>query len=64
METMLTRTELAERLRVTVRTVERMTARGEIRVHRVGRDPRYLWSEVVQDTEERPVSLTQALRRV
>jgi excisionase family DNA binding protein len=64
MERMLTRRELAERLSVTVRTVERMMARGDLRIHRVGADARFLWSEVIEDTREKPVSLAQALRRV
>lgn len=61
---MLTRRELAARLRVSVMTVDRMMANGSIRVHRIGRDPRFLWSEVVKDTEETLPSVSQALRRV
>lgn len=49
---MLTRQEVAARLRVTPKTVDRMTLRGELRVHRVGRFPRYLWREVLEDTAE------------
>jgi excisionase family DNA binding protein len=64
MERMLTRRELAERLGVSVDTVDRETAKGAFRVHRIGTVPKYLWSEIVKDTEEQPVSLAQALRRV
>lgn len=64
MERMLTRRELAERLGVSVDTVDRETAKGVFRVHRIGKAPKYLWSEIVQDTAEQPVSLAQALRRV
>lgn len=63
MERMLTRTELAEQLGVTTRSVDRMVARGQIRVHRVGHDPRFLWSEILEDTKETPVSLSAALSR-
>ena len=54
-ESMLTRTEVAARLRIDPSTVDRMTARGELRTHRVGRFPRYLWSEILADTEQVPV---------
>ncbi|MDE2440873.1 MAG: helix-turn-helix domain-containing protein [Betaproteobacteria bacterium] len=64
MDRLLTRQELAERLGVSAQTVDRMAARGDIRVHRVGKAPRFLWSEILQDTAEQPVSMAQALRRV
>ena len=63
-ERMLTRRELAERLHVTVKTVGKMMARGELRVHRVGADPRFLWSEVVEDTREVSMSDAQAVGKV
>ncbi len=62
-ERMLSRRELAERLGVSMDTVDRMVARRELRVHRVGKAPRFLWSEIVQDTAEQPVSMAAALRR-
>lgn len=58
---MLTVKEVAALLRCHPKTVERMTARGELRVHRLGRAPRYLWSEVVADTRERIPTPGQAL---
>jgi len=67
-EPMLTRKEAAARLKVAVLTLDRMTARGEVRVHRVGRCPRYLWSELVEDTREESMvdeqAVQKALRRV
>lgn len=68
MEPMLTRQELAARLHVSVDTVDRETAKGTWRVHRVGRSPRYVWSEIVADTAEASMTdgaaVARALRSV
>ena len=68
MEHLLTRRELAERLGVSIDTVDRETARGKFRVHRIGKAPKYLWSEILEDTREVSMSDAQAinaaLRRV
>ena len=67
-EKMLSRKEAAQRLGVSPFTLDRMAARGEVRVHRVGRYPRYLWAELVEDTREESMSderaVTKALRSV
>ncbi len=63
-ERMLSRTQAAERLAVSPFTLDRMAARGEVRVHRVGRYPRYLWSELVEDTREQLPEVERELRRV
>jgi|CXWL01.1.fsa_nt_gi excisionase family DNA binding protein len=54
-EELLTRMELAARLKVAPKTIDRMTRRGELRVHRVGRAPRYAWAEVLADTAQATV---------
>lgn len=58
---MLTRNEVAALLQVAPGTVDRMTKRGEIRVHRAGRCPRYVWAEVLADTT--PVSINERVRQ-
>lgn len=63
-ERMLSPRELAAQLHVSLATVNRMVARGELRVHRVGKAPRFLWSEIVEDTAEEPVSMARAIRRI
>lgn len=67
-EPYLTPRELAALLKVSVDTVRRLQLRGTIRVHRVGRWPRYLYSEVRQDTAEVSLvdqrSVDRALYRV
>lgn len=60
----MSRQEAAQALGVSIDTLDRLTARGEIRVHRVGRAPKYLWEELLKDTETQPLTVTQALRRV
>ena len=52
---LLTRMELAARLKASPKTIDRMTRRGELRVHRVGRSPRYDWAEVLADTAQATV---------
>lgn len=68
MERLLTRHQLALQLGVSANTVDRMAARGELRVHRIGKAPRYRWSEVLTDTEEPSLSsacaVNRALRKV
>jgi excisionase family DNA binding protein len=46
MSDILTARELATRLGVTTDTVYRRTAAGEIPHFRIGRDVRYVWTEV------------------
>lgn len=61
---LLSRQEAAQALGVSIDTLDRLTARGEVRVHRVGRAPKYLWTELLKDTEAQPLSVTSALRRI
>ena len=46
-EPYLTKRQVAERLSVGVRTLERMIATTDLPAHRVGGQRRFLWSEVV-----------------
>jgi excisionase family DNA binding protein len=46
-EPYLTKRQVAERLAVGVRTLERMVATTNLPAHRVGGQRRFLWSEVV-----------------
>ena len=46
-EAYVTKRQVAERLSVGVRTLERMMATTDLPVHRVGGQRRFLWSEVV-----------------
>jgi excisionase family DNA binding protein len=46
-EPYLTKRQVAERLAVGVRTLERMVATHDLPAHRVGGQRRFLWSEVV-----------------
>ena len=46
-EPYLTKREVAARLAVGVRTLERMVATMDLPAHRVGGQRRFLWSEVV-----------------
>jgi excisionase family DNA binding protein len=46
-EPYLTKRQVAERLAVGVRTLERMVATTSLPAHRVGGQRRFLWSEVV-----------------
>ena len=44
----LTRAELADRLRISEDQVDLMRKRGEIPSFRIGRLPRFLWHEVLE----------------
>lgn len=44
----LTKRELAERLKVSVRTLENWVARGLIRQAKIGHTVRFRWSDVVE----------------
>jgi excisionase family DNA binding protein len=46
-EPYLTKRQVAERLAVGVRTLERMVATTDLPAHRVGGQRRFLWSEIV-----------------
>ena len=46
-EPYLTKRQVAQRLAVGVRTLERMMATRDLPAHRVGGQRRFLWSEVV-----------------
>jgi excisionase family DNA binding protein len=46
-EPYLTKRQVAARLAVGVRTLERMVATADLPAHRVGAQRRFLWSEVV-----------------
>lgn len=67
-ERLLSRQELAQALGVSPDTVKRETARGKLRVHRIGRLVRYRYSEALADTAEAPMTgpaaVARALRQV
>lgn len=46
MTEVLTQSEVADRLRVSVKTVQRLTSRGELRAIYPGRFPRYTTREI------------------
>lgn len=59
---LLTPKELALRLKITVITVCRLTQKGQLPVHRIGRLPRYDWQEILEATKDE--RLQQMLMKV